>query len=155
MANDLNQCNFIGRLGRDPEIRYAANGNAVANLSIACGESWKDKTTGEKHEKTEWVRLVAFGKLAEIIGEYCKKGQQIFASGKLQTRKWQDKEGQDRYTTEVVLDQMQLLGSKGESPNAKTDQQAEEYAKKSGSTSTKKGADKPAAKQDFDDDIPF
>src|SRR5210317_527734 len=106
--NDLNQCNFIGRLARDPEIRYTPNGDAIASLSIACGWKGKDK------EGAEWVRVSAFGKLAEIIGQYLRKGSQVYISGRMQTRKWQDKEGKDRYTTEIVADKMQMLGSKGE-----------------------------------------
>lgn len=153
MSNDLNQCHFIGRLGKDPEIRYTPIGTAVANLSIACGQSWKDKDTGEKQEKTEWVRLVAFGKLAEIISEYCKKGKQIYASGRLQTRKWQDKDGKDRYSTEVVLDTMQLLGSKDDG-GAKVQSQADAYQKASGGTTKAKTA--PAEDDDpFGDEIPF
>jgi single-strand DNA-binding protein len=144
MANDLNLCQFIGRLGKDPEMRYTADGKAIASLSIACGESWKDKTTGEKQEKTEWVRVVAFGKLAEIIGEWLKKGAQVYIAGKLQTRKWQDKEGSDRYTTEVVANQMQMLGSRQQ------DGDRPERAQAARPTATAQSA--PA---DFDDDIPF
>ena len=110
MSHDLNLSQFIGRLGRDPETRYLANGDAVANFSIAVGESWKDKATGEKVEKTEWVRCVAFRQLAEIVGKYLTKGKQVYVSGKFTTRKWQDKEGKDQYTTEIVVDQMQMLG---------------------------------------------
>lgn len=110
MSQDLNQVQCIGRLGRDPESRYLANGDAVANFSIACSESWKDKNTGEKVEKTEWIRCVAFRQLAEIVSKYLVKGKQVYVSGRLTTRKWQDKEGRDNYTTEVVLDQMQMLG---------------------------------------------
>ena len=115
MANDLNQCQFIGRLGKDPETRYTASGDAVANFSIACSESWKDKTSGQKVEKTEWVNCVAFKKLAEIIGEYLKKGSQVYVSGKMQTRKWQDKSGNDRWSTEVVVKDMQMIGSRDSS----------------------------------------
>src|SRR3972149_3342468 len=164
MANDLNRWQGIGRLGRDPEIRYTPNGAAVANLSIACGSTWKDKNTGEKKEATEWGRMVGFGRLAEIIGEYLKKGQQIFAEGRLQTRKWQDKEGHDRYSTEVVIDNMQMLGSKRDDAGAdaaKVSSQAEAYAKASGRSSevakaapVQSGTAK-AAYADFDDDIPF
>lgn len=114
MANDLNLAQFIGRLGRDPEVKYTNSGKAVCNFSIAVGESWKDKTTGEKQERTEWVNLVAFERTAEIVAEYLKKGSQVYVSGKIQTRKWQDKEGNDRYTTEVVVHQMQMLGGRGE-----------------------------------------
>ena len=108
----VNKVILIGRLGNDPEMRYMPSGEAVANLSIATSESWTDKTTGAKREKTEWHRAVAFRKLAEIIGQYCKKGDQIYIEGKLQTRKWSDKNGQDHYTTEIIADQMQMLGSK-------------------------------------------
>ena len=108
----VNKAIIIGRLGNDPEMRYMPSGEAVANLSIATSESWTDKNTGEKREKTEWHRVVAFRKLAEIIGQYCKKGDQIYIEGKLQTRKWSDKNGQDHYTTEIIADQMQMLGSK-------------------------------------------
>lgn len=112
MARGINKAILIGNLGNDPELKYTAGGSAVANLTLATSEQWKDKETGEQKEKTEWHRIVAFGKLAEIIGEYCKKGGQVYIEGKLQTRKWQDKEGQDRYTTEIVAEQMQLLGGR-------------------------------------------
>lgn len=111
MANDLNQCNFIGRLGKDPEVKYMPSGKAVANISIAVGKSWKDKDSGEKKESTEWVPVVAFGRLAEIIGEYLTKGSQVFISGSFQTRKWQDKSENDRYTTEIIASELQMLGS--------------------------------------------
>lgn len=114
MANDLNQCNFIGRLGNDPEVRYQPSGQAVANLSIAVGSKWRDKNSGEPRESTEWVRLVAFGKQAEIIGEYLSKGSQIFVSAKCRTRKWQDQSGVERYSTEFVIDNLQMLGSRPE-----------------------------------------
>lgn len=107
----LNQCNFIGNLGKDPEMRYLPNGEPIANFSIACSETWKDKQ-GEKQEKTEWVRISAFGKLAGIIGEYLTKGSQVFISGKMQTRKWTNKEGQDQYTTEIIANDMKMLGGK-------------------------------------------
>jgi len=112
----LNQCNFIGRLGQDPEIRYMQDGKAAANISIGCSESWKDKSTGEKKERTEWVRGSAFGKLAEIMGEYLTKGSLVYITGKMQTRKWQDQQGQDRYTTEIVISEMKMLGGKSGSP---------------------------------------
>ena len=102
----------IGNLGRDPESRYTASGEAICNFSIACTETWKDKQTGERKEMTEWVRISAFGKLAEICSQYLKKGSQVYVEGSLRTRKWQDKEGQDRYTTEIRADQMQMLGSR-------------------------------------------
>ncbi len=150
MANDLNLCQFIGRLGKDPEMRYSPDGKAVANLSIACGQSWKDKTTGEKVEKTEWVRIVAFGRLAEIIGEYLKKGAQVYISGQIQTRKWQDKEGKDRYTTEIVANQMQMLGGK-QSSGQNGGGSGDEFIPSS--QAQRKPAS--AAPGDFDDDIPF
>ena len=109
MANDLNQCQFIGRLGDNPDVKYMQNGDAVANFVIACGEKWKDKN-GQPQESTEWVRCTAYRKLAEIIGEYLAKGSQVYVSGKMKTRKWQDQQGQDRYTTEVIVNNMQMLG---------------------------------------------
>lgn len=143
MANDLNQCQFIGRLGRDPETRHLANGDAVTNFSIACGESWKDKATGEKRENTEWVRCAAFGRLAEICGQYLLKGSQVYVSGKLKTRKYQDKEGVDRYSTEVFVDRMQMLGSPAK---------REEGAESRPPAETKP----PTGKfDDMEDDIPF
>ncbi len=141
MAN-LNKVMLIGRLGQDPEIRYTGSGEAVANLSIATSESWKDKGTGEKKEKTEWHRIVAFKRLAEIMGEYLKKGSHVYIEGRLQTRKWQDKDGNDRYTTEIVANSMQMLDSKGQSQTPA--QQAKPQAQ----------AAQPA-QDDFDDDIPF
>lgn len=150
--SDLNQCQFIGRLGKDPEIRYAPSGDAVANFSVASSQKWKDKN-GEKQEKTEWVRLVAFGKLAEIVGEYLKKGAQVYVSGRMQTRKYTDKDGVERYTTEVVLDQMQMLGSKRtEGEQSSTPQAATTQA-----TVDTRGGGARGRTEDFDDDsdIPF
>jgi single-strand DNA-binding protein len=112
MANDLNRHECIGRLGQDPEIKFLPSGEAVTNISIACGESWTDKTNGQKQERVTWVPYVAFGKLAEIMGEYLRKGSKVYVSGKLRVRKWQDKQGEDRYSTEIVCDQMQMLDSK-------------------------------------------
>ncbi|WP_016956923.1 single-stranded DNA-binding protein [Catenovulum agarivorans] len=111
-SRGINKVILIGNLGQDPEVRYMPNGNAVANLTIATSESWKDRNSGQMNEKTEWHRVVIFGKLAEIAGEYLRKGSQVYIEGKLQTRKWQDQQGQDRYTTEVVVDMtgsMQML----------------------------------------------
>jgi len=110
----INKVILIGRLGKDPETRFSPDGSAVANLTLATSESWKDKGSGEKQERTEWHRVVFFGRLAEIAGEYLKKGAQIYVEGRLQTRKWQDRDGNDRYTTEVVAREMKMLGSKGE-----------------------------------------
>lgn len=137
-------------------MRYTSSGDPVANLSIACGRSWKDKNTGDKQEQTEWVRLVAFGKLAGIIGEYLKKGQQIYAEGRLQTRKWQDKDGKDRYSTEVVLDQMQMLGSKkDDAGQARAEQQVNAYAQAKGNAGGARQPESGNAAVDFDDSIPF
>jgi single-strand DNA-binding protein len=110
--SDLNLCQFIGRLGNDPEMRYMPNGEAVCNFSIASSQTWKDKETKEKKEQTEWVRCSAFGKTAEIAGTYLKKGKQCYVSGRMATRKWTDKDGVEKYTTEIKVDGLQLLGSK-------------------------------------------
>ena len=109
MARGVNKVTLIGNLGNDPEVRYGASGNAVANVSLATTESWRDKDSGEQQEKTEWHRVVFFGKLAEIVGEYLKKGRQVYVEGRLQTNKWQDKEGNDRYSTEIVANDVKFL----------------------------------------------
>ncbi len=115
-SKGVNKVILVGNLGQDPEVKYMPNGNAVANISIATSESWKDKNTGQMQEKTEWHRVVIFGKLAEVAGEYLKKGSQVYIEGQLQTRKWQDQQGQDRYSTEIVVQGyagiMQMLGSR-------------------------------------------
>ena len=112
MSKDLNQCNFIGRIGQTVEVKFLSNGNAVANLSIACGDDYtKD---GEKVEQTNWVNVTAYGKLAEIIGKYCEKGKQVFISGKLTNSNWEDAEGNKRYKTEIIANEMQLLGGKND-----------------------------------------
>lgn len=116
----VNKVILVGTLGRDPEVRYTTNGNAIANLSVATSEQWTDKQTQERQERTEWHRVVIFGKLAEIAGQYLRKGSQVYLEGKLQTRKWQDQSGQDRYSTEIVLDvngQMQMLGGRNDNRN--------------------------------------
>ena len=113
MARGVNKVILVGNLGRDPEMKYTASGAAIANITVATSESWNDKQTNERVEKTEWHRVVAFQRLAEIMGEYLKKGSQVYIEGKLQTRKWQDQNGQDRYSTEVVANDMQMLGSRG------------------------------------------
>ncbi|MDC2889600.1 single-stranded DNA-binding protein [Psychrosphaera sp. 1_MG-2023] len=122
MARGVNKVILIGTLGADPEVRFMPNGNAVANISLATNESWKDKNTGQMQEKTEWHRIVVFGKLAEVAGEYLRKGSQAYFEGKLQTRKWQDQAtGQDKFTTEVVVDfggQMQMLGGRNDGQSA-------------------------------------
>lgn len=147
MARGVNKVILVGNLGNDPDVRYTAGGAAVANISLATAETWKDKDTGEKQERTEWHRVVFFGRLAEIVGEYLRKGSQVYVEGRLQTRKWQDKDGNDRYTTEIVANDMQMLGSKG-GGSAGFNQSAPE------STSEKPPASQ-TANDDFDDDIPF
>ncbi|NNL54068.1 MAG: single-stranded DNA-binding protein, partial [Woeseia sp.] len=112
MARGINKVIVVGNLGQDPETRYMPSGSAVTNMSIATSESWKDKQTGEAKERTEWHRVAMFGKLAEIAAEYLRKGSQVYIEGKLRTRKWQDKSGNDRYTTEIIADEMQMLGSR-------------------------------------------
>jgi single-strand DNA-binding protein len=114
----VNKAILIGRLGRDPEVRYTPDGTAVANFSIATSREWTDKATGEKREQTEWHRIVAFRRLGEICGEYLSKGSQVYIEGRLQTRDWEDKDGNKRYTTEIVVDQMQMLGSRGSNQSA-------------------------------------
>ncbi|KZN37237.1 single-stranded DNA-binding protein [Pseudoalteromonas luteoviolacea] len=117
MARGVNKVILVGNLGQDPEVRYMPNGNGVANISIATTDSWKDKNTGQLQERTEWHRVVLFGKLAEVAGEYLRKGSQVYIEGRLQTRKWTDQSGQDKYTTEIVVDmggQMQMLGGRNE-----------------------------------------
>ena len=114
-ARGINKAIIVGTVGQDPELRYAANGSAVVNVSVATNESWNDKNTGEKIERTEWHRIVMFGKLGEIAAQYLKKGSQAYFEGKIHTRKWQDNEGKDRYSTEITANEMQMLGSKGDS----------------------------------------
>ena len=113
MARGVNKAIIVGTLGQDPEVRYTANGSAVANLSVATNETWKDRQTGEAQERTEWHRIVMFGKLAEIAQQYLKKGSQAYFEGRIQTRKWQDQSGNDRYSTEIVANEMQMLGGRG------------------------------------------
>jgi single-strand DNA-binding protein len=149
MARGVNKVILVGNLGKDPEVRYMPNGNAVANLTLATTESWKDKQTGDQQEKTEWHRIVMFRRLAEIAGEYLKKGSQVYIEGKLQTRKWQDNSGNDRYTTEIVANEMQMLGGRGGGGSAGF----------AGDSAPAPAAQAPAAATagsgDFDDDIPF
>ena len=153
MANDLNLTQFIGRLGRDPETKYMPNGDAVTNFSIAVGESWTDKASGEKRENTEWVRCVTFGKLGEICGEYLKKGSQVYVSGKMKTRKWADKDGNDRYTTEITVNQLQMLGSK---PRDSEEREAEPATRKAPAEKKPAQQSQPGSKfDDMEDDIPF
>jgi single-strand DNA-binding protein len=151
----LNKVMLIGNLGADPEVRYLPSGDAVTSIRIATTEAWKDKSSGEKKEETEWHRIAFFGKLAEIAGEYLKKGSQVYVEGRIKTRKWQDKEGQDRYTTEVVADRMQLLGGRGGEGGGGGGGTREPAAVAAGG-----GGKAPAKKSggsfdDMDDDIPF
>lgn len=112
MGRGINKAVIVGTLGKDPEIRYAPNGNAVVNISVATNESWKDRETGEAQQRTEWHRIVMFGKLGEIASQYLKKGSQAYFEGRIQTRKWQDNSGNDRYSTEIVANEMQMLGGR-------------------------------------------
>jgi single-strand DNA-binding protein len=148
MARGVNKVILVGNLGKDPEVRYMPNGNAVANITLATSESWKDKQTGEQKENTEWHRVVLFRRLGEIAGEYLKKGSQVYIEGKLQTRKWQDNSGNDRYTTEIVANDMQMLGGRGSAGSAG-------FAADSAPAQSSQPAPATAAAGDFDDDIPF
>lgn len=139
----VNKATLIGNLGRDPEIRYAASGDAIANFSLATTENWKDKASGEKKEATEWHRCVAYGKLAEIIGQYVKKGSSLYVEGSIHTRKWTDKAGQDRYSTEIKVSEMKMLGGKQESQP----QQAPQRNAQGAPPSTDLGDDIPFAKR--------
>src|SRR5437660_12338339 len=152
----VNKVILVGNLGRDPETRYNPEGGAITNISIATTDTWKDKASGEKQERTEWHRVVFFSRLAEIAGEYLKKGSQVYVEGRLRTRKWQDKEGQDRYTTEIVADSMQMLGSRAGSgePRPESMKSAEPRGGNAGAGAP--AAKKPAGKfDDMEDDIPF
>jgi single-strand DNA-binding protein len=150
MARGINKVILVGNLGADPETRYTANGAAVTKIRVATSESWRDKQSGEQQERTEWHRVTFFGRLAEIAGEYLSKGRQVYIEGSLRTNKWQDQSGQDRYTTEIVANEMQMLGGRGggmdEAPN-----QGGGFREKR-STSERP----PEPEDDFqDDDIPF
>ncbi len=165
MARGINKVILVGHLGADPETRYTANGSAVTNLRVATSDSWRDKQTGEQQERTEWHRVVMFARLAEIAAEYLRKGSQCYIEGRLQTRKWQGEDGQDRYSTEIVANDMQMLGGRGGGAGAP---QGEEQSwggdQQSSSPPPKRAPSKPAAAssaksappaEDFDDDIPF
>lgn len=148
MARGVNKVILVGTCGKDPETRYMPSGGAVTSVSVATNESWKDKQTGEKQERTEWHNITFFGRLAEIAGEYLKKGSQVYIEGSLRTEKWQDKQGQDRYTTKVIANEMQMLGGRpggGDFNSAPMQQQSKPQP-----------ANQPAPVDDsFDDDIPF
>ena len=155
----VNKVILVGRLGKDPETRYMTNGEAVTNATLATSENWKDKS-GEKQEKTEWHNLVFYRRLAEIAGEYLKKGSQVYVEGKLQTRKWQTKEGQDRYTTDIIVDQMHILGGKSSAgSNFEVTEKPASSSSPESSYSTPSPSKPAPAKvggfDNFDDDIPF
>ncbi len=160
----INKVILIGNLGRDPEVRYTPNGNAICNITLATSRNWKDKNTGEKVEETEWHRVVFYDRLAEIAGEYLKKGRPVYVEGRLKTRKWQNKEGQDVYTTEIIADTMQLLGGREnagmgtEDGGYSREDRGEPVARHN--PASRPAASKPAVKSstgfdDMDDDIPF
>ena len=154
----VNKVILVGNLGQDPEVRYMPSGGAVTNLRMATTATWKDKTTGEKQERTEWHTVVCFNRLAEIAGEYLRKGSQVYIEGSLRTRKWQDKEGKDRYSTEVVADEMQMLGKRegGGAPRERGDEGGGQRAPQPRPAAAGGGASRVAdTGGEFDDDIPF
>lgn len=168
MARGVNKVILVGNIGADPEIRYMPNGNAVANVTLATSESWKDKQTGQQQERTEWHRVVFFGRLADVVAEYVKKGSQIYVEGSMRTRKWQAQDGQDRYTTEVVVDingEMQLLGGNRNRQDdgqqqAQSQQRPASHATQRPPQRPQQSAPQPAPQpapdyDSFDDDIPF
>ncbi|VAW71798.1 Single-stranded DNA-binding protein [hydrothermal vent metagenome] len=155
MARGVNKVIVVGNLGKDPEMRYMPSGGAVASITIATSDQWKDKQSGEQKERTEWHNVVAFNRLAEIMGEYLKKGSQVYIEGRLQTDKWQDKEGNDRYTTKIYANEMQMLGGKGGGAGAGAGggyNQNQSSAPAGGSNAAPAMS---AADAGFDDDIPF
>ena len=165
MARGINKVILIGNLGNDPETRYMPSGGAVTNISVATSESWKDKQTGQPQERTEWHRVVFFNRLAEIAGEYLRKGSKVYVEGSLRTRKWQDQSGQDRYSTEIVGNEMQMLDSRG-GGQAAPYPDAGGFSQPSGQAAAQQDAAPAAAGaptgaapagnfEDFDDDIPF
>jgi single-strand DNA-binding protein len=159
MARGINKVILIGNLGKDPETRYLPSGGAVTNVTLATSESWQDKTSGEKKEKTEWHNVVFFNKLGEIAGQYLKKGSKVYVEGSLRTRKWQDKEGQDRYTTEIVANEMQMLdgrpGGSGAAPMDEGSPAASSRPSRAPAKSAAPAAQAPADAGFEDDDIPF
>lgn len=148
----VNKVILLGNLGNDPEVRYTGAGKAVANVSLATADSWRDKESGDQQERTEWHRVVFFDRLAEIVGEYLNKGSQIYVEGRLQTRKWQDKDGNDKYSTEIVASEMQMLGGGrgGSGGNMNSPR-----ATSSNNAPDQSASHQPAGADDFDDDIPF
>jgi single-strand DNA-binding protein len=163
-SRGINKVILIGNLGNDPEVRYSQAGAAITNISVATSETWKDKQTGQPQERTEWHRVVFFNRLAEIAGEYLRKGSKVFVEGSLRTRKWQDREGQDRYTTEIVANEMQMLDSRGGGQGGGQGggfQPQDDYSRSappagSGQAAAAPAPAAPAGDYDnFDDDIPF
>jgi single-strand DNA-binding protein len=157
MARGINKVILIGNLGADPETRAIPSGTTVANLRIATSESWRDKQSGEQQERTEWHRVALFGRLAEIAAEYLKKGSQVYIEGSLRTRKWQDKQGNDRYSTEIIGNELQMLGGRGGGGGGggAATGSAPSYAEESGGGSAGAGGGTSARGEEFDDDIPF
>ena len=149
----VNKVILIGNLGKDPEVRYMPSGSAVTNVTIATSETWKDKQSGDKQERTEWHNVVFFNRLAEIAGEYLKKGSKVYVEGSLRTRKWQDKEGKDRYTTEIVVNEMTMLG--GKSSGAGSFEVVENKPAAASGGAAAKPAPAKGSFDNFDDDIPF
>jgi single-strand DNA-binding protein len=150
MARGVNKVIIVGNLGQDPETRYMPSGSAVTNFTVATNESWKDKQTGEQKDRTEWHRVAMFNRLAEIAAEYLRKGSQVYIEGKLRTRKWQGKDGNDRYTTEIIADEMQMLGSRGGSGGG-----GNFGGGQGGGRGGSDNAPPQPGPDDFDDDIPF
>lgn len=149
----VNKVIIVGNMGRDPEVKYSPSGAAICNISIATTSAWKDKATGERREETEWHRVVLYNRLAEIAGEYLRKGRSVYIEGRLKTRKWQDKDtGQDRYATEIVADQMQMLGGRDDSSGSPAGGGGNSYAQQKPATAPATGG---GAMADIDDDIPF
>lgn len=153
MARGINKVILVGNLGADPETRYMPSGGAVTNLSIATTDSWRDKESGEQQERTEWHRVAMFGRLAEIAGEYLRKGRQVYIEGRLRTRKWQDRDGNDRYTTEIVANEMQMLGGRSDTGAGAPPRAAPEAASATAPAAVATTASSDSG--DFDDDIPF
>jgi single-strand DNA-binding protein len=151
MARGVNKVILVGNLGNDPEVKYMPSGGAVANVSLATTESWKDKNSGERQEKTEWHRVVFFGRLAEIAGEYLKKGSQIYVEGRLQTREW-EKDGVKRYSTEIIASDMQMLGGRGGSGGTGSYEEDPSQSRQGGGQQAPAKSSMP---EDFDDEIPF
>jgi single-strand DNA-binding protein len=163
MARGINKVILVGNLGGDPETRYTASGAAITNITLATSESWRDKQTGENQERTEWHRVVFFNRLAEIAGEYLRKGRQVYVEGSLRTRKWQDQSGQDRWTTEIVANEMQMLGGRGDDAGSRPSggfrdsqptQQPRQSTPQQQSQDQQSGS-APAEDGFTDDDIPF